>query len=73
MTNQPSPPPPPPHIPGNILQALDQFESLLRDFAPVLAAYRTCLIEAGIPKELANQLTLDMQHVFWSNSLGKKS
>jgi hypothetical protein len=65
-------PPTPPPLPGSIIQTLEQFESMLRDLAPLMATYRNSLLEAGIPKALVDRLVLDFHHVFWSSNLGNK-
>lgn len=57
-----------PSLSGDVLQSLEQFESLMRDFAPVLATYRKALLDAGVPRALADRLVVEFQNTFWMNA-----
>lgn len=50
---------------------IEQYETLLEDFAPVVATYFLSLCQAGIPTEIARDLTLDWHNIWWEQSLGR--
>ena len=55
----------------NIIQALEQFEALLRDFAPVMHTYFRDLIKQGFTRAEAFALTVEVQKSLMDNTKGE--
>lgn len=55
--------------PTNILAELEQFETQAASFATVTATYYQELIKNKVTPELADKLTLDFHHIWWSRAV----
>ena len=53
----------------NLRAQLDQQASVLRDFAPCIAAYYKGMVEAGIPLDLAAELVASWHTMQWAKWL----
>ena len=51
-------------------QGLDQFGAFLRDLAPQVAGYYRALVEHGVPKRAALDLTAEFQQLWLARLLG---
>lgn len=56
-----------------IIATLEQFETLVANFGPIVASYYLSLIKNGVPSKLAYQLTLDWHKLFWEKQLNPEN
>lgn len=60
-----------PPTPEDIISQMDQFLVKLENIATIVAAYHTALMEKGISRELADQMSADLSKSYFSG-IGKK-
>jgi len=56
-------------LPGGTVAAMDQLGALLNDLASILADYYSELIKQGMPEEIAKEIVLNLQRVFWTETI----
>jgi hypothetical protein len=56
--------------PLRLASQLEQFETTISDFAPIVCAYYQALIENGLPEDLAYKLVTDWHAVWWTLAIG---
>jgi hypothetical protein len=55
---------------GKQISDRDQMIAAIEDLSKSIAQYRNGLIEAGIPKTLADKMAGDVSKMFWIKALG---
>lgn len=58
--------------PVDVLSNLEQFESLITNFAPIVGSYYIALWTNGVPPELAAKLTVEWHNLFWVMHLNQR-
>ena len=58
-------------IPIDLISVLEQFESSMTNFAPIVGSYYIALVTNGVPSELASELIIEWHSLFWSMHLGQ--
>ncbi len=53
-------------VPLNIISLLEQFESSVVNFAPIVSSYYNALVQDGAPPELAAKLVIEWHNLFWA-------
>lgn len=53
----------------HIKSQLEQFETILEDFAPIVGTYFQALVASEVPQDLARDLILDWHNTYWLNAL----
>jgi hypothetical protein len=51
-----------------MLAQLEQFETHVSNFAVIVATYHKELIKNGVSEDLADTLTTNFHHIWWSNT-----
>ena len=49
----------------DMMSSLEQFETTLESFAPLMATYYKSLVESGLPNSLAETLTIEWHSIYW--------
>ena len=50
----------------NVMSSLEQFETTLSHFAPLMATYYKSMVDLGLPEHLAQTLTIEWHGIYWT-------
>ena len=50
----------------DVMSSLEQFETTLESFAPLIVTYYKSMVDLGLPEHLAQTLTIEWHGIYWT-------